>query len=118
MTKLEEFHQLRKPLFVHPETLLIKFPGAKHLNSSCAEWFSNEGIPYLHTIRGYYNERDKYLMLYANDFEIPDVVVKFLNYVFEYFPTIEWIGLSCNKGEIGEIWPPKLKVLRNGREKS
>ena len=118
MTKLEEFHQLRKPLFVHPETLLIKFPGAKHLNSSCAEWFSNEGIPYLHTIRGYYNERDKYLMLYANDFEIPDVVVKFLNYIFEYFPTIEWIGLGCNKGEIGEIWPPKLKVLRNDWKKS
>lgn len=107
----EEFHYIRKPLYIHPETLLVKFPSARHMNCSHAEWFSAEGIPYLHTIRGYYV--DDYVMLYTNDFEIPDVVVKILNYIFEYFPNIKWIGLGCNKGQPGEIWKPKLKVFKN-----
>lgn len=34
---LEEFHKNRKPLYIHPETLLVKFPSAKHMNSSHAE---------------------------------------------------------------------------------
>lgn len=114
---LEEFHKDRKPLYIHPETLLVKFPSAKHMNSSHAEWFNDEGIPFIHTIRGYYSDKDGYVMLYSNDFEIPDVVVKFLCYIFEYFPKITWIGLGCNKGKVGEIWEPKLKVFRDGKVK-
>lgn len=116
MSKPEEFHQLRKPFFIHPDTFLVKFPTAKHMNSSCAKWFSEEGIPFLHTLRGYFNERDNYVMLYVNDFEIPDVVVKFMCYLFEYFPTIEWVGLGCHKGKPGEIWKPKLKVFRDEQD--
>lgn len=28
------------------------------------------------------------------------------------FPTIKWIGLGCNKGALGEVWTPKLKITR------
>ncbi len=112
---LEEFHKNRKPLYIHPETLLVKFPPAKYMSTSHAEWFNYENIPFIHTIRGYYNEEDEYVMLYSNDFEVPDVVVKFLCYIFEYFPKITWIGLGCNKGKVGEIWEPKLKVFRDGK---
>lgn len=116
MTKLEEFLEIRKPFFIHPETFLVKFPTAKHMNSSCAKWFSEEGIPFLHTLRGYFNERDNYVMLYVNDFEIPDIVVKFMCYIFEYFPTINWIGLGAHKGKPGEFWKPKLKVFRDEQD--
>ena len=65
-----DFHKLRKPFYLDDNTLLIKFPTSKHMNTSHAEWFSQEGISYLYTIRGYYIE-NSYVMLYTNDFEIP-----------------------------------------------
>ncbi len=114
---LNEFRTLRKPFYIHPETLLIKFPRQKHLDSSCAEWFSDENIPFLHTIRGYYNEEDNYVMLYTNDFETPDISIKFLTYIFEYFPNIDWIGIGCIKGKEGEIWSPKMKIQRTNVNK-
>lgn len=112
MTKEEEFHSKRKSFYINSDTLLIKFPTAKHTKCSHAKWFSDEGVPYIHTIRGYLSEDEEYVMLYSNDFEIPDVIVKFINYIFEYFPNIKWIGLGCNKGKIGESWTPKLKVFK------
>lgn len=51
-------------------------------------------------------------MLYWNDYEIPNVNVSLFSYLFEYFPTIKWIGLGCYKGQVGEIWKPKLVVTR------
>lgn len=51
-------------------------------------------------------------MLYVNDFEIPNVSAQVFVYLFEYFPTIKWIGLGCNKGNIGEAWKPKLKIYK------
>lgn len=106
-----EFYKTRKPLYLDDNTLLVKFPTSKHMNASHAEWFSQEGIPYLHTIRGYYIE-NSHVMLYVNDFEIPNVSAQVFVYLFEYFPTIKWIGLGCNKGNIGEAWKPKLKIYK------
>lgn len=112
---IQEFHNIRKPLYLDVDTLLIKFPTAKHMNTSHAEWFHDSNIPFLHTIRGYYlkNQQDEYVMLYWNDFEIPNINANILIYIFEYFPNIQWIGLECNKGQIGEIWKPKLTIKRN-----
>lgn len=110
----QQFHTIRKPLYLDPETLLVKFPTSKHMNSSHAEWFSDYGIPFMHTVRGYYikNEEDEYLMLYWNDFEIPNITTAVFSYLFEYFPQIKWIGLGCHKGKVGEIWMPKLKIYK------
>lgn len=112
MENLEEFHSKRLPFYIHPETLLIRLPAVKYRDKNHVEWFNSEGITYLHTIRGYYYPEDNYVMLYTNDFEIPDMVIKVLPYIFEYF-NCNWIGLGCNKGKVGEIWKPKLKVYRN-----
>lgn len=110
----QEFHAVRKPLYLDSETLLVKFPTSKHMNTSHARWFSEINYPFVHTVRGYYmkTEKDEYLMLYWNDYEIPNVNVSLFSYLFEYFPTIKWIGLGCYKGQVGEIWKPKLVVTR------
>lgn len=115
----QEFHTVRKPLYLDPDTLLIKFPTAKHMNSSHAEWFHDVGIPFIHTIRGYYYKTDdeEFIVLYWNDFEIPNLNISILVYIFEYFPNIQWIGLGCHKGNIGDIWKPKLIVKRINNEK-
>ena len=74
MNKNLDFHKLRKPFYLDNDTLLVRTPSAKHMNTSHAEWFSSEGIPYLHTVRGYYmpsyDGSEEYLMIYSNDFEI------------------------------------------------
>lgn len=111
----KEFHEIRKPFYLDLDTLLVKFPSAKYLNTSHAVWFNELGIQFLHTVRGYYmkTEEDEYIMLYWNDFEIPNITSAIFTYLFEYFPDIKWIGMGCHKGKIGEIWKPKLIITRN-----
>lgn len=46
MTELE-FHNIRKPFYLDVETLLVKFPTSKHMNTSHAQWFSDIGYPYV-----------------------------------------------------------------------
>lgn len=117
MDKSLDFHKLRKPFYLDNDTLLVRTPSAKHMNTSHAEWFSSEGIPYLHTVRGYYipsyDGSEEYLMIYSNDFEIPNIICNIFIYLFDYFPNVKWIGVGCNKGKIGEIWSPKLKIYRD-----
>lgn len=111
---VEEFHELRKPFIVEPDSMLVKFPTTKHMNKSHAEWFTDVGYTWIHTLRGYYmkTEEDEFIMLYWNDFEVPNVVASLYSYLFEFFPTIKWVGLGCHKGKIGEIWKPKYKITR------
>lgn len=110
----EEFHRIRKPFFIHPDTLLVIFPASKHMNVSHAQWFTDMGYIFMHTVRGYYwkDDEDEYIMLYWNDFEIPNVNAAIFSYLFDYFPTIKWIGMGCHKGEEGQVWKPKLKITR------
>ena len=110
----QEFRNYRKPFYIDPDTSLIKFPTSKHMNASCAVWFHDIGLPFTHTVRGYYwkDESDEFIMLYWNDFETPNITITMLVYIFEYFPMLKWIGLGCHKGQPGEIWKPKLKITR------
>lgn len=110
----EEFHASRKPFYIDSETLDVKFPSQKYMRTSHAVWFTELGYPYVHTVRGYYveNEQDCFVMIYWNDFEIPNINMQAIPYLFEYFPKCKWIGLGCNKGPIGEMWTPKLKITR------
>ena len=48
----------------------------------------------------------------VDDYEIPNVVTALFTYLFEYFPTVKWIGLGCHKGKVGEIWKPKLVITK------
>ena len=115
---IEEFHNSRKPFYIDPDTLDVKFPTQKHMATSHAVWFTELGYPYVHTVRGYYKEgkeegEESYVMLYWNDFEVPNIVIQSFPYLFEYFPKIKWIGLGCHKGKPGEVWPPKFKIYKN-----
>lgn len=105
-----EFHKKRQPFYIGDNGDLV-FPRRKMDNDvSHAEWFSEEGIPFTGTMRGYLMEN--YMMFYINDFEIPSISPHFLAYMFIRYPDIMYIGLGCEKGEIGEHWTPKLVVFR------
>lgn len=111
---LEEFHKLRKPFYLDPDTLLVKFPTQKHMDCSHAVWFTEMGYPYIGTIRGYYykTDEDEFIMIYTNNFAVPNLTIITFNYLFEYFPTVKWVGVGCIIGEIGDIWKPQIVVKR------
>lgn len=110
----EEFLTKRKPFYLDVESILIKFPDARHSNMTHAEWFADYGMPWLYAIRGYYwkDDTDEYVMLYQNDYQLPNISVEVVSYLFAHFLNIKWIGLGCYKGTPGEIWKPKFKVYR------
>ena len=104
------FLELRTPVYLDPEKVIIRPITGKFSNSSWEEIFYQMGYGWIGITRGYiYNG---HMILYVNDFEIPNVNVCLLSYIFTYFPDIEWIGLGCNKGKPGDFWEPKLKVFR------
>ena len=53
------------------------------------------------------------MMLNGGDYEVPNINVSVLSFIFEYFPGIKWIGLGCHIGKVGEIWEPKYIIYRN-----
>lgn len=108
----QEFLQKRKPVFVDPESGLATVVNNTNLkDKNFAEIFSNQKIYWLNTIRGFIWE--DHLMLYINDYEIPNFAIGTCIYFFNFFPDIKWIGLGCNKGCPGDLWEPKLIVSRN-----
>ena len=111
---VQEFHEIRKPFYIDDNTLLVKFAPGKFLNASHAEWFTEYSIPWYNMIRGYLmeteNHQEDYIMLYQNNFNIPNITVQVVSYLFSHFPYVKWIGLGCYKGEPGEIWRPQMQV--------
>lgn len=111
---VEEFNTKRKIFIIDPDLGILKFPIGKLANVSHAKWFTETGYPYLGTVRGYYwkDDNDEFVMLYQNNFEVPNVSFNILSYLFEYLPEIKWIGLGCKKGKHGELWEPQFKCYR------
>lgn len=108
------FHITRVPLYLDIDTLNVKLAKGKYADMSHAEWFNEIGYPFVHTVRGYYvkTDDDEYIMLYWNDFEVPNINVSLFSYIFSYFPTLKWLGLGCHIGKEGEFWKPKYKIYK------
>lgn len=113
----QEFLQKRKPVYVDPDSGLATVVTTSNLrDKNFAEIFSNLKVYWLNTIRGYIWE--DCLMLYINDYEIPNFAIGTAVYFFTFFPEISWIGLGCNKGKPGEVWSPKLIVKKSDESNS
>jgi len=113
----QEFLSIRKPFYIDSDTLLIKFPPAKFMDTRLSQWFTEYNIPFQFKIRGYLMETENhdndYIMIYWNNYSIPNISLEVLGYLFNHFPNIKWIGLGCHIGKLGEIWKPQLKVECN-----
>ena len=109
--EIKEFLEKRIPVYINPDTGLIEVVNSSSIkNEDFAKIFYNLKIYWLNTIRGYL--LDDHIILYINDYEIPNIAAGALVYIFNYFPNIKWIGLGCNKGKPGEVWPPKLLIRK------
>lgn len=109
MSKIEEFLENRIPLYID-ENVRIHVVPKNNRKDSLINILQKDGYSWIATTRGYYNEQEQYVMLYTNNFEIPNCYVLLIQAIFAYFPNIKWVGLGCIVGEPGDYWEPILKV--------
>lgn len=114
LKKEAEFLEGRIPFFIDDNTKIVipsrTYQDLKHIDIADKynyNWHTN--------VRGYVKP-DEFAMMYIADYEIPNVTAWLLQYVFSKFPDIKWIGLGCNKREIGEYWRPRMVILRDNEE--
>lgn len=111
----KNFLSERTPLYIDNETAQAVIVNNSTLkDATFAEIFSHLHYPWLFTTRGYI--RDNHIILYVNDYDIPNINISLLQYLFTYFPSIDWVGLGCIKGNPGEWWKPRLVVRRNNSD--
>ena len=113
----QDFLVKRKQFYIDSDSLMFKFPNSKNMNVTHAEWFQDFSIPWGFSIRGYIweteNKEEYFMVLYWNNYEIPNITCNVFTYIFNHFPGLQWIGLGCNIGKAGEIWEPQIKVYFN-----
>ena len=108
----KEFLEKRIPIWLEGEDLHISTPSNMDKNDMHAFLAKKYGYSWLFAIRGYYWP-GSHLVLYIGDYECPNCTTLVTPYLFNYFPDIKWIGFGCNKGKIGEIWQPKILVVKD-----
>ena len=107
----KEFLEKRIPIWLEGEDLHISRPSSTDGNDLHALLCKKYGYNWLFALRGYYWP-GSHVMLYMGDYECPNCTLLVTAYLFSYFTDIKYIGFGCNKGKPGEIWPPKIVVVR------
>lgn len=109
----QEFLNIRMPFWLEGDDLRIAMPSnVSDKNDTHAHLCKKFGYNFMYAIRGYWIPKD-HVTMYTANYAIPNMTVYVLNYIFEYFKDIKYIGLGCIIGEPGEIWKPQLVIPRN-----
>lgn len=108
----KEFLEKRIPIWLEGDDLHIATPSSADRKDMHVFLSKKYGFSWLWSIRGYYWP-GLCVQLYQGDYETPNCTTMVANYLFNYFPDIKYIGFGCNKGKIGELWTPKITIIRN-----
>ena len=108
----QEFLNKRIPIWLEGDDLHISRPSGNDSNDMHAFLSKKYGYNWMFAIRGYYWP-NSHVILYIGDYECPNCTTLVVPYLFSYFPDIKYIGFGCNKGKPGEIWEPKIVLIRN-----
>ena len=108
----QEFLEKRIPIWLEGDDLHVSTPSKNDGNDMHAFLSKKYGYSWIFAIRGYYWP-GSHVMLYIGDYECPNCTTLVVPYLFNYFSDIKYIGFGCNKGKVGEIWPPKIIMIRN-----
>ena len=107
----KEFLEKRTPIWLEGDDLHISTPSSVDKNNFHVYLAKKYGYHALFAIRGYYWP-GSHVQLYIGEYETPNCTVLTAPYIFSYFPDIKYVGYGCYIGEKGEIWEPKVKILR------
>ena len=108
----QEFLEKRIPIWLEGDDLHVSTPSSADRKDMHVFLSKKYGFNWLWSIRGYYWP-GSHVQLYQGDYETPNCTTMVTSYLFNYFPDIKYVGFGCNKGEIGELWTPKITVIRN-----
>lgn len=108
----KEFLEKRTPIWLEGEDLHISTPSSSDKNDFHAFLSKKYGYNWLFCLRGYYWP-GSHCCIYIGDYECPNCTTLVAPYLFNYFPDIKWIGFGLNKGKIGEIWKPKITIVKD-----
>lgn len=108
----KEFLEKRVPIWLEGEDLHISTPSSSDRNNMHAFLSKKYGYNWMFAIRGYYWP-GSHVMLYMGDYETPNCTTLVTPYIFQYFSDINYIGFGCDKGEVGEIWKPKICIVKD-----
>lgn len=107
----KEFLSKRIPFWLENENLNIVIPTTTYRNDVHSHLCEKFGYSWIHCIRGYWWP-NSHVQLYTGNYNVPNITIYVVSYLFEYFKDIKYIGLGCYKGKPGEIWEPQLIVPR------
>lgn len=108
----QEFLEKRTPIWLEGEDLHVSTPSNMDKNDMHAFLSKKYGYNWMFAIRGYYWP-GSHVILYIGDYETPNCTTLVTPYLFSYFPDIKYIGFGCNKGKPGEIWDPKIIIVKD-----
>lgn len=108
----KEFLEKRIPFWLEGEDLRIIIPSTMDRNDVHSHLSKKFGYGYMYTIRGYWWP-DSHVQLYTANYNIPNITVYVVNYLFEYFKDIKYVGLGCIIDEPGKLWDAQLYIPRN-----
>lgn len=108
----QEFLEKRIPIWLEGEDLHISRPSTSDAKDMHAFLSKKYGYSWLFAIRGYYWP-GSHVQLYIGQYECPNCTLLVTQYIFSFFPDINYIGFGCYEGKPGEIWPAKIVVARN-----
>jgi len=108
----KEFLEKRTPIWLEDDDLHISMPSGSDRNDMHHFLCKKYGYHWISAIRGYYWP-GSHVQLYNYEYETPNCTTMVATYLFHYFPDIKYVGFGCYVGEIGEIWKPKILVLKD-----
>ena len=110
----QEFLETRVPFWLEGDDLRVTIPSANDRNEIHSYLSKKFGFSWMFAIRGYIWP-NSHIQLYTANYNIPNVTVYVISYLFELFKDIKYIGLGCIIGNPGEIWKPQLVVYHDIR---
>ena len=108
----KEFLEKRIPIWLEEDDLHVSTPSNMDKNDMHVFLAKKYGYNWLFAIRGYYWP-ESHVTLYIGDYECPNCTTLVAPYLFNYFPDIKYVGFGCNKGKVGEIWEPKIIIVKD-----
>ena len=108
----KEFLEKRIPIWLEGEDLHISRPSSNDANDMHTFLCKKYGYNWIYAIRGYYWP-GSHVQLYLGDYETVNCTILVTSYIFNFFKDIKYIGIGCDKGKPGEIWPPKICIIRD-----
>ena len=108
----QEFLEKRVPFWIQGDDLEITFATGSDRNEIHSHLSKKYHYNWLFIIRGYYWP-GSHVQVYQADYETPNCTILFAQYLLNYFPDINYVGFGCYKGKVGEIWNPKVCIVRD-----